>query len=36
LEYINVDETIVLDHWKLVEQWGWEIAKRIKDHWFKK
>ena len=36
LEYIDVDETIVLDHWKLVEQWGWEIAKRIKDHWFKK
>ena len=36
LEYINVDETIVLDHWKLVERWGWEIAKRIKDYWFKK
>ena len=36
LEYINIDETIVLDHCKIVEQWWWEIAKRIKENWFKK
>ena len=36
LEYINIDETIVLEKWKIVEQWGWEIAKRIKENWFKK
>ena len=36
LEYINIDETIVLEKWKVVEQWWWEIAKRIKENWFKK
>ena len=36
LEYINIDETIVLDHWKIVEQWWWEIAQRIKNNWFRK
>ena len=36
LEYINIDETVVLDHWKIVEQWWWEIAKRIKENWFRK
>ena len=36
LDYINVDETIVLDHWKVVEQWWWEIAQIIKENWFKK
>ena len=36
LEYINVDETIVLEKWKIVETWWWEIAKRIKENWFKK
>ena len=36
LEYINIDETIVLDHWKVVEQWWWEIAQRIKEKGFKK
>ena len=36
LEYINIDETIVLEKWKVVEQWWWEIARRIKENWFKK
>ena len=36
LEYINVDETIVLEKWKIVETWWWEIAQRIKENWFKK
>ena len=36
LEYINIDETIVLDSWKIVEQWWWEISQRIKEMWFKK
>ena len=36
LEYISVDETIVLEKWKIVEKWWWEIAKRIKENWFKK
>ncbi len=36
LEYINVDETIVLEKWKIVEKWWWEIAKRIKENGFKK
>lgn len=36
LEYINIDETIVLEKWKVVEQWWWEIAKRIKENWFKR
>ena len=36
LEYISIDETIVLDHWKMVEQWWWEIAQRIKEKGFKK
>ena len=36
LEYVEVDETIVLEKWKIVEQWWWEIAKRIKESWFKK
>lgn len=36
LEYINIDETLVLDHWKVVEQWWWEIAQRIKNNWFRK
>ena len=36
LEYIKVDETIVLEKWKVVEQWWWEIASRIKENWFNK
>ena len=36
LEYIKIDETIVLEKWKIVEYWGWEIATRIKENWFKK
>ena len=36
LEYINVDETIVLEKWKIVETGWWEIATRIKENWFKK
>ena len=36
LEYINVDETVVLEKWKVIERWWWEIAKRIKENWFKK
>ncbi len=36
LDYISIDETLVLDHWKIVEQWWWEIATRIKENWFKK
>lgn len=36
LEYINVDETIVFEKWKIVEKWWWEIAMRIKENWFKK
>ena len=36
LEYINIDETIVLEKWKVVEKWWWEIAQRIKENWFKK
>lgn len=36
LDYINVDETIVLEKWKIVEQWWWEIAQRIKENWFKR
>ena len=36
LEYINIDETIVLEKWKIVETWWWEIAQRIKENWFKK
>ncbi len=36
LEYINIDETIVLEKWRVVEKWWWEIAQRIKENWFKK
>lgn len=36
LDYINVDETIVFDNGKIVEKWWAEIAKRIKEIWFKK
>lgn len=36
LDYLNVDETIVLEKWKIVEKWWWEIAQRIKENWFKK
>ena len=36
LEYVNIDETIVLEKWKIVEKWWWEIAQRIKENWFKK
>lgn len=36
LDYVNIDETIVLEKWKIVEKWWWEIAKRIKENWFKK
>ena len=36
LDYLNVDETIVLNHWEIVEKWWWEIAQRIKENWFKK
>jgi hypothetical protein len=31
-----VDETIVLEHGKIVENGWWEVAKRIKEKWFKK
>lgn len=36
LDYINVDETIVFDNGKIVEKWWAEIAKRIREIWFKK
>lgn len=36
LDYLNVDETIVLEHGKVVENGWWEVAKRIKEKWFKK
>ena len=36
LDYLNIDETMVLEHGKVVETWWWEIAKRIKESWFKK
>ena len=36
LDYLNIDETMVLEHGKVVETWWWEIAKRIKEGWFKK
>ena len=36
LDYLNIDETIVLEKWKIVEKWWWEIAQRIKENWFKK
>ena len=36
LDYLNIDETIVLEKWKIVETGWWEIAKRIKGNWFKK
>lgn len=36
LDYLNVDETIVLEKWKITEKWWWEIAQRIKKLWFKK
>ena len=36
LDYLNVDETIVLEKWKIVEKGWWEIAQRIKENWFKK
>jgi Fe-S cluster assembly ATP-binding protein len=36
LDYINVDNTLVLDHWSIVEEWWEEIAQRIKNNWFKK
>lgn len=36
LDYVNIDETMVLEKWKIVEKWWWEIAKRIKENWFKK
>ena len=36
LDYLKVDETIVLGNWKVVEQWWWEIAQRIKEYGFKK
>ncbi len=36
LDYISINETFVLDHWKIVEQWWWEMAQRIKENWFKK
>ena len=36
LDYLDVDETIVLEHWSIVENGWWEIAKRIKENGFKK
>ena len=36
LNYLDVDETIVLEHWSIVENGWWEIAKRIKENGFKK
>ena len=36
LDYLNIDETIVLERWKIVETGWWKIAKRIKENWFKK
>lgn len=34
LDYLNADETIVLENWKIVEAGWWEIAQRIKEKWF--
>ena len=36
LDYLKVDETIVLDNWKVVEQWWWEVEQRINESGFKK
>ena len=36
LDYFNIDETIVLDHWQIIEKWWAEIAQRIKKNWFPK
>ena len=36
LDYLPIDETIVLNNWELEEKGWWEIAKRIKENWFKK
>ena len=36
LDYLKVDETLVLDKGRVVEMWWWEVAQRIKNNWFKK
>jgi Fe-S cluster assembly ATP-binding protein len=34
LDYLPVDEVIVLESWKLVAQWWYEIAKKVREWWF--
>lgn len=34
LDYLPVDEVIVLEQWKLVAQWGSEIAQKVREWWF--
>ena len=36
LYYLDIDETIVLNKWKIVEKWWSEVASRIKEEWFNK
>lgn len=36
LDYLSVDETLVLNKWSLIESWWTDLAKRIKEFWFSK
>jgi hypothetical protein len=34
LEYLPVDEVVVLEDWKLVARWGSDIANKVRDWGF--
>lgn len=36
LDYLSVDETLVLNKWSLIESWWADLAQRIKEFWFSK
>ena len=36
LDYLNVDETLILNKWSLIETWWADLAQRIKERWFGK
>lgn len=36
LDYIPIDETLIIENWNLKESWTAELAQKIKEHWFQK
>lgn len=36
LDYLKIDETLVLNKWALIETWWADLAQRIKENWFSK